>query len=269
MGGFILGSGARALALVVGVGAVLVSSRAAAQGTTSPSAPEVVDPPAIGPAAAASAPPVAGLSGGFLVPPVDGIGHGRKRKVVTPDDYRPVWVTLHVPSRAFVVLGEGDGEVASCADQCQFWVYAGTYHVRLANVPGEDSKTYRLRVGKPGDYTLILGDDAERDTGLALGITGSAGLAVGVIVLFAGLIAESDCGQTDGFAEPKPCTTPPAVYYGLATMGAGAAIGTVGFVLFGDNISRFRYDGAPMPVMTRVGAIAVPGGARFGTTLSF
>jgi len=274
MGGFLVGLGARTTALTVSVAAVLVVCRATAQSATPTSAAPPSVSPEVNAAATSSAPPAgsappltsapagAEIPLSFLVAPVGGIGHGRKRKLISPEDYRPLWITVRIPSRSFVVLGDGDAEVANCADQCQFWAYTGTYHVRLANALGEDSKTLRLRVSKPGDYTLVLGDDGERDAGLVLGITGSAAFVIGGVVA---LLSASELGCDAA----TPCKTPQTVYYGLATMGAGAALGTVGFVLFGGNITRFHYEGLPAPVMTRVGAVPVPGGVGIGTAITF
>ena len=209
----------------------------------------------------------------ILVPPIGGVGHGRKRKLVTPEDYQPVFVGVHVPGRTFEVLGEADGLVASCQSDCGFWAYRGAYHVRVAPTLGQETKTQSLRISKPGDYALVFGDDGARDAGLVLGITGAAAFIVGTFVVVIEAVSNIDCGADDGDAATSatsPCKTPSSIYYGLATMGVGAGMAAGGFVLFSSNLTRFHYEGAPYPVTTRVGAVPMPGGGLgLGTTISF
>lgn len=252
MGGFFWGLGARVTACLVSVGTMLAVNHAAAQ---------------------SAAPALTVGQGGGLVPPIGGVGHGsRKHKLISPEDYQPVYVALHVFAHSFEVLGDGDAVVASCQSDCQFWVYRGAYHVRVVPEPGDETKTLTLRVSKPGEYSLMLGDDGARDGGLVLGITGSAAFVVGlfVVLIDGALRVGCDAGNVDSTSSTSSCKTPAGLYYGLGAMGVGAGMAAGGFVLFASNITRFRYDGAPYLVTTRVGAVPMPsGGLGLGTTISF
>lgn len=260
MGGLQAGSGVPLAALSVAVSALGIAGNAAAQ--TAP--PVNTSPPASTARAPMSAPFEPPQS--FLVPPIGGIGRGRKHKTVTPADYRPVWIALHVPAHAFAVLGEGGAEVAACSDSCRFWAYAGKYELRVASAAGQDAPTIPFRIGKPGDYTVVLGDESDRDVGAALALAGSTAILIGSLVSLAGLISY-DCASST--AESTSCKTPSAVYSGLITMGAGAALGSVGLVLYASNRNHVRFDGVPEPLTTRLSAAPLAHGFGLVTTLTF
>jgi hypothetical protein len=89
---------------------------------------------------------------------------------------------------------------------------------------------------------------------------------VGAVLTLVGAL-EDICIQADENA--APCPSSPLLYYGLATVGAGAALAVPGFLMFGTNLTRFHYDGAP-PISARVGPVPLPhGGFGLGATLSF
>jgi len=179
----------------------------------------------------------------------------------------PVYVRVSAGKRSFIVFGEGQRRIAECDEDCQFWAWPGSYRVRLTQTEHEPERSVRLRIRHSGNYLLKLGDSDARGAGLALGIVGSTVAAVGTIMWFVGT-AFHDC--TYGSADH--CDTPSIVYYGLGTFVAGAGIGAVGFVIFGNNGSGFHYLGepAPLPVSARVGLVPLArGGLALGATLSF
>ena len=289
MGGFLFGLGARATASAVVVGTMLVASRAAAQSATPASAAPVVNTaPAAAPTASEAAqataapvasappstpvpiaPPSAEMPRSFVVPPIEGVGRSRKRKHTSLEDLRPISVSLRVPLHQFVVLGEGDAEVATCSDQCQFWAYPGNYAIQLASTREREGERLRLRVGKPGIYSVVLGDKNDRDLGLVLGATGGAMFIVGAIISFVALVDEK-CPDAVDEGGPDDCTISHSIYYGLATMGVGAGFAAAGFTIFATNRTGVRYDGSPYPVTARVGAVPVAGGGLgLGTTITF
>jgi len=262
--GFLLGWGARVPAFGISVGTLLVTLRAAAQSAEPPSAAPHADR-----SQASAGERGAEMPHDLLVTPIGGVGHGnRKRRVVSRSDYRPVWVNLHVPGRSFAVVGDAESEVAICSESCQFWVYAGNYDVRVGAIPGEVSQTIRIHVRRPGDYTVVLGNSTARDAGLALGVTGATTVFIGGIVTFAGLLSY-DCTHSTSSSDADACRMPPAFYYGLGTMGAGALMSAVGFILLGSNTSSFRYKDASVLARTRIDVVSVPRGAALSTSISF
>jgi len=183
----------------------------------------------------------------------------------------PVYVHVSAGKRSFIVFGEAQRRIAECDEDCQFWAWPGTYRVRLTQTEHEPERSVRLRIRYGGNYLLKLGDSDARGAGLALGIVGSTIAAVGSIMWLAGS-AFHECSYEDSAGSANHCETPSIVYYGLGTFVAGAGIGAVGFVIFGNNGSGFHYFSEPPPLAmsARVGLVPLSrGGLGLGATLSF
>lgn len=184
----------------------------------------------------------------------------------------PVYVRVSAGKRSFIVFGEGQRRVAECDEDCQFWAWPGTYRVRLTQTEQEPERSVRLRIRYSGNYLLRLGDSDARGAGLTLGIVGSTIAAVGSVMWLAGTALNECNSDTTTPNSAGHCGTPSIVYYGLGTFVAGAAIGAVGFVIFGNNGSGFHYFSQPalLPMSARVGLVPLArGGVGLGATLSF
>jgi hypothetical protein len=182
----------------------------------------------------------------------------------------PVYVRVSAGKRSFIVFGEAQRRIAECDEECQFWAWPGTYRVRLTQTEHEPERSVRLRIRYSGNYLLKLGDSDARGAGLTLGIVGSAIAAVGSIMWLAGTFHE--CSYTTSASSADHCATPSIVYYGLGTFVAGAGIGAVGFVIFGNNGTGFHYfrEPAPLAMSARVGLVPLShSGLGLGATLSF
>jgi hypothetical protein len=140
----------------------------------------------------------------------------------------------------------------------------------MQDAHAETSVTLHLR--NPGSYSLKVGDVGTRNAGLALGITGSTVFVVGAFVALIGAL-ELGCTYDDSSGVSSgSCGTPSSVYYGLAAMGVGAGVASLGFVLFGTNQTGFHYLPAPVPLpfSARVGPVPLAhGGLGLGVTGSF
>jgi hypothetical protein len=236
------------------VGTLCVAARGSAQSAPIEAAPVAAAP---APPSRAEFPPEP--SGSFAAP---------RRRRHGEYDLRPILVNVQINGRSFIVFNGEQRPIADCTEACQFWAWPGSYRVRLTADAAHLERSVRLRLRNPGSYLLELGDDDERNIGLALGITGSTAVFIGALMTFAGLLEEICAGDDSG--ESGSCKTPPVVYYGLATMAGGTLLAVPGFVMFGSNITRFHYDAVPMPISARVGPVPMPhGGLGLGATISF
>ena len=183
-----------------------------------------------------------------------------------------MFVSVRAGNRSFIVFGDEQRRIAECDNDCEFWAWPGAYRVRLKRTEHEPERSFRLRISHSGSYELSVKDSATRNAGLVLGITGSAVAFVGTLVLFAAVIT-SDCSQSDASdRQSNSCSTPPAVYYGLATLAVGGGLAAGGFVVFGANQTGFHFNDEhpPNPISARVGPVPMPhGGAGLGATISF
>ena len=187
--------------------------------------------------------------------------------------FAAVFVSVRAAGRSFIVFGDQQRRIAECDGDCQFWAWPGTYRVRLEKSEHEPESSVRLRIRHSGNYDLKVGNQEVRDGGLLLGVVGSVVSVVGTAILLAGGI-ETECTRSDtssGGSQP-PCGTPSIVYYGLATLGVGAAMTATGFVLFGTNHTGFGFESepAPNPITARVGPMPMPqGGLGLGAAITF
>jgi hypothetical protein len=207
----------------------------------------------------------------LLLPPPDAIARPRRGRH-SLDVFAPIFVSVDAGERSFIVFGDEERRVAECDGQCQFWALPGTYRVRLVKDAHEEETSVSMHLRNPGSYHLKVGDAGTRNAGLALGITGSSVFVVGALVAFVGVL-ELGCTYDDATGVSSgSCSTPSSVYYGLAAMGVGAGVASLGFVLFGTNHTGFHYTPAPVPTpfSARLGPVPLAhGGVGLGLTGSF
>ena len=185
----------------------------------------------------------------------------------------PVFVQVNAGGQAFTVLTPHTRQVPAqkiteCAAACSFWIYPGTYDVRLH---GQDhDTTATLRVRGPASYDFVPESSGPRTAGLVLGIVGPVVTVVGALMVVAGAYNSCD----DAAPNPPPCKTPPISYYGAATFLAGAGMTSVGWAMFIYNRPHFvlsNANAAPwQPASARLGLVPMPrGGLGFGATVTF
>ena len=182
----------------------------------------------------------------------------------------PVFVRVNAGAAFTVSVPQGRHmaalHVAECSEACGFWVYPGKYQVLVQGQQGDVTTTLRIR--GPGNYDFRPEDSAPHTAGLVLGTTGPVVTSVGGVLMLIGVY--NGCAA-DGPAI-HPCSTPPIVYYGLATFFAGAGMTTAGWIVYAHNRAHFELNepGSAPPTSARLGLIPMPrGGLGFGATVTF
>jgi hypothetical protein len=158
--------------------------------------------------------------------------------------------------------------IHACRNPCRVLLPRGEYRVQVAGRPEQIEGDRRIEVTADTRARFSLPDRGARTGGLALGITGSALAAVGMLVV---LLTRWDdycdaCGR-DGPDERKPV----GLYVGVSMVIVGAVLTPVGWSQFARNrkprIDQRPLGGAPRKAAEPrigIGVVPIAGGAAAG-----
>jgi hypothetical protein len=167
-------------------------------------------------------------------------------------------------SLQIVPVGESE-PVAACENYCDFWALPGRYTLYTRDHDTGVRHELGLRVKRSVRYSLQQGDDGARDAGLAVGITGSAAIVIGLLMMMP-LVLSNICEDTN-------CTTDgerSAAEIGLGLMLGGAIATPIGFSVFSHNrtkltpVAERAYGTNDSGPSVRVGVVGVNGGLGLG-----
>lgn len=161
------------------------------------------------------------------------------------------------PDMTFEVLPRGQtGPGQRCSSPCEVVAPPGRYQLRVYRgaVPLGGR---RLRIDGPAEVRVSPPNVARQNTGLALGITGSALFVAGFGASIYALVANSECRLEDDPCRNEHNST---LVLGVATMLAGAVLAPIGWVMYGVNRS---------PRLTITPLATGPHGAGMHAALAF
>ena len=161
--------------------------------------------------------------------------------------------------------------VARCTEYCDFWTFPGTYTLYARDQSTGESKQLSLHIERSSRFDLQLGDDADRATGLGLGIGGSAAIFAGLIMMVPVLLSV--------MCEGPSCTTDAEQQVAVVGLGLvlGGAIATpIGWSMYIHNRTRLKrihersYQALESPNQVRVGVVGFArGGFGLGAIATF
>ncbi len=196
----------------------------------------------------------------------------------TPERWFRVELSGDQPRLKFTIFAVAKGTdkklpIHSCANPCRVLLPRGEYRVKVSGNPEQVEGDRWIEVTADTAVRFSLPDRSARTTGLALGITGSALLPVGVMVLY--ISSWNHCSLRCEGQEGND--KPPAGFYVGATMAiAGAVLTPLGWVKFGRNrrprIEQRSLGGTPREAAAPrigIGVAPIAGGAAAGFSASF
>jgi hypothetical protein len=158
--------------------------------------------------------------------------------------------------------------IHGCASPCRVLLPRGEYRVHVSGDAERIEGDRRIELTADTSLRFSLPDRSARTTGLVLGITGSALVGVGMLVL---LFSNYGADQRDGGQETRT-----GAYVGAGMLITGAVLTPIGWVQFGRNrkpsVERHPLGGEPQAAVAprlRVAAAPVAGGAAAGVSVSF
>src|SRR5687767_3919693 len=158
--------------------------------------------------------------------------------------------------------------IHGCASPCRVLLPRGEYRVHVSGDPERIEGDRRVELTADTSLRFSLPDRSARTTGLVLGITGSALVGVGMLVL---LFSNWGADQRDGGQETRTGS-----YVGAGMLITGAVLTPIGWVQFGRNrkpsVEQHPLGGVPQEAAAprlRVGAAPVAGGAAASVSVSF
>jgi hypothetical protein len=143
----------------------------------------------------------------------------------------------------------GLGFDIQCGERCAAELMPGQYAVRVTSPDGRVSSR-NVFIDTPSRLTVTPHNQTARVTGFVLGGVGAGGIGAGVVLLFwAGfkwffLRLDTECPPPGQCSDDLPGWLVPT---GLIALGAGAAIGTTGLLLWRSN-AHARVDTEPLAI---------------------
>jgi hypothetical protein len=169
------------------------------------------------------------------------------------------------PASLEVVPAGESQPVARCENYCDFWALPGRYTLYTRDHASGARHELGLRVKRSVRYSLQQGDDSARNAGLAVGITGSAAILIGLFMTMP-LVLSNMC-------EDSNCTTDGerlAAEIGLGLALGGAVATPIGFTVFSHNRTKLipvverNYGASDSGPSVRLGVVGVNGGLGLG-----
>jgi hypothetical protein len=188
-----------------------------------------------------------------------------------PDPRAGVELTGNDPRLRFEIysLAKGakrDVPIHACANPCRVLLERGEYRVRVSGGQQQITADRKIEVTGDGSWRFSLPDRKGRSSALALAITGTALLPVGLIVAFVSASSVTACGHgCDGTDRPNEAAST-GVVVGLGMMVVGAVLTPIGWVQFARN-RKPKMEEPRQAARTKaeprigLGAAPVPGGA--------
>ena len=202
-----------------------------------------------------------------------GVAHAQPAPAGYPQPYLAHVSIQAAPATALEVApsDRSAGVVASCTEYCDFWAVPGKYTLYALDHSSGERKRLSLRIKQSSRFELIAGDDEARDTGLVVGIVGSAAAVTG-LVLTAVYLLSATC-------EDSNCTTQTqrdAGMVGLGLLLGGAILTPIGWTMYASNRTKLKriddraYRAAETTHQVRVGVVGVGlGGLGLGGAITF
>ena len=162
--------------------------------------------------------------------------------------------------------------IHGCANPCRVLLPRGEYRVNVSGNPEHVEGDRKFELTADSRLRFSLPDRSARTTGLVLGISGSALVGVGMLVLLFSSWG-GDCMDSCGPGQRNARTE---TYVGLGMLLTGAVLTPIGWVQFGRNrkprVEQQPLGGAPREATAPRFGIAfspVAGGAAAGVSASF